>query len=161
MTSEFSIKVSPMISSQQLHNIVQQHVLIYNPPFNLSALLRAYRTPHGRSVRVVVSHSTRNVQIVEPSITNHVLHTTVRAWMQHRPREPLPPRLPRMLEPSRPQGRGQNTGKECSICMETIYSSETCALACAHIFHRRCITRWLQESTECPVCRLSVAERPV
>lgn len=41
----------------------------------------------------------------------------------------------------------------CSICMEEIVERvDTRALVCQHIYHAKCISRWLQERPTCPNC---------
>jgi len=51
----------------------------------------------------------------------------------------------------------QDTGKQCSICFETITSDQLHCLPCAHVFHDSCVRRWFEESASCPVCRLQLA----
>jgi hypothetical protein len=44
--------------------------------------------------------------------------------------------------------------KICSICIdETDYESRH-YLKCGHFFHHDCLYRWLDQNTQCPVCRL-------
>jgi hypothetical protein len=57
--------------------------------------------------------------------------------------------------------RGETVG-QCSICLETINTSEKITLACYHTFHDRCIHKWLsmknKECKECPNCRAVVRD---
>lgn len=41
---------------------------------------------------------------------------------------------------------------ECVICLKqmTVKLGKTC---CNHIFHYRCIDRWVRSSASCPICR--------
>lgn len=49
-------------------------------------------------------------------------------------------------------GYAEKDALECSICMERV--CRACALDCSHVFHRRCIRRWLLRGTDsCPLCR--------
>jgi len=42
----------------------------------------------------------------------------------------------------------------CTICMETFVAGELLtSLRCNHFFHVNCVTRWLQHSVQCPLCR--------
>ena len=42
---------------------------------------------------------------------------------------------------------------ECCICTEPLLVGRT--LRCAHSFHEDCITKWLERSFTCPLCRRS------
>lgn len=43
---------------------------------------------------------------------------------------------------------------QCPICMCTInQNDQTMTPPCGHTFHRRCLTRWMEEELICPVCR--------
>jgi hypothetical protein len=45
----------------------------------------------------------------------------------------------------------------CSICMEESKISDTSGkLICSHIFHWKCLDRWLRTSAICPICRKTV-----
>jgi len=45
--------------------------------------------------------------------------------------------------------------QQCSICLEQFQCGELLtALPCLHFFHVSCITRWFEQSTQCPLCRL-------
>ncbi|KAF8032137.1 hypothetical protein BT93_D1149 [Corymbia citriodora subsp. variegata] len=42
----------------------------------------------------------------------------------------------------------------CSICLEEFHRTEKVTeLPCSHVFHRRCIIRWLEDKNSCPLCR--------
>ncbi|KAF8026031.1 hypothetical protein BT93_F2754 [Corymbia citriodora subsp. variegata] len=42
----------------------------------------------------------------------------------------------------------------CSICLEEFHRAEKVTeLPCSHVFHRRCIIRWLEDRDSCPLCR--------
>lgn len=51
--------------------------------------------------------------------------------------------------------------KDCSICQENYKKNEIIReLPCKHLFHRRCIDRWLlNESSKCPNCRMTVSDK--
>lgn len=45
--------------------------------------------------------------------------------------------------------------KDCIICYEQFTQNSMCiSLKCAHVFHSKCINRWLKTSWVCPVCRV-------
>ena len=39
----------------------------------------------------------------------------------------------------------------CVICLEVVKDDAT-FLSCAHVYHRACISRWLQRAPRCPQC---------
>ncbi|KAL3742522.1 hypothetical protein ACJRO7_017914 [Eucalyptus globulus] len=42
----------------------------------------------------------------------------------------------------------------CSIRLEDFRTAEKVTeLPCSHVFHRRCIIKWLEENNSCPLCR--------
>jgi len=42
----------------------------------------------------------------------------------------------------------------CSICQEVYKENEySRKLKCGHIFHKKCVDRWLKKNPSCPVCR--------
>ena len=53
----------------------------------------------------------------------------------------------------------------CYICfenmIETFKGDCIVKLGCRHIYHKRCITRWLGRSNTCPTCRSSVLEEKI
>ena len=42
---------------------------------------------------------------------------------------------------------------ECSICLDDINKKTMKILPCKHIFHKKCINRWLKNSIQCPLCK--------
>ncbi|NXY06473.1 PJA2 ligase, partial [Pteruthius melanotis] len=55
---------------------------------------------------------------------------------------------------------GDYIGQEqcCTICCSEYVESEIITeLPCGHLFHKSCVTRWLQKSGTCPVCRRVLA----
>ncbi|CAM0884666.1 unnamed protein product [Alopecurus aequalis] len=44
--------------------------------------------------------------------------------------------------------------KECTICFDGLEQESAVELpSCEHVFHRRCITKWLSTARTCPICR--------
>jgi hypothetical protein len=50
------------------------------------------------------------------------------------------------------------TTTECAICLDEFQSGDLCRVLplCKHIYHFRCINRWLMDDLTCPICRSSV-----
>jgi len=46
----------------------------------------------------------------------------------------------------------------CGVCQEKTEdeSDSVCILPCSHMFHWRCLTVWLHNHTQCPICRLDL-----
>ena len=47
-------------------------------------------------------------------------------------------------------------GKDCPICQEEL-KTEVRRMPCGHMYHRECLTRWLELHNSCPVCRSSIS----
>lgn len=46
---------------------------------------------------------------------------------------------------------------DCSICLEEFKCRQHCRkFGCSHVFHKKCIDKWLTKNTQCPVCRACV-----
>ena len=163
MSSECTCYIAPTQDILQLHGLLKQHVTIYSPPYSIYDILSPHLASNGRQVKIVITHRSRDVQIVERSITHHVLQTTIRAFQTHR----LAPshRSPHLaaslntldlaqatldLAQASP---GEETQRECPICFDKICENDGSALPCMHSFHTRCIRPWVLENNSCPVCR--------
>ena len=184
MSTQLNCIVHHDTNVTQLSSLLKEHVIVYDPPYNLSSLLSPYIARQGRRLQIIVHHSSRNISIVDDDIRHHVLQTTIAAFQSHqlsmapvnllaashlsRPTvsRPTVSRLSRLSRPtasrptvSRPtvSASVQDTGKQCSICFETITSDQLHCLPCAHVFHDSCVRRWFEESASCPVCRLQLA----
>jgi hypothetical protein len=47
--------------------------------------------------------------------------------------------------------------KECSICCETYeVGQEIYKLSCRHVYHKECLSRWVNTRASCPLCRLPI-----
>jgi hypothetical protein len=44
-------------------------------------------------------------------------------------------------------------GTTCSICLESLLSSEVGALCCGHVYHSHCISQWLEHKPACTQCK--------
>ena len=42
--------------------------------------------------------------------------------------------------------------KPCVICLDNM-TDKVGKILCGHVFHYRCIDRWIRSSASCPVCR--------
>ncbi|GIX74356.1 hypothetical protein CEXT_110671 [Caerostris extrusa] len=45
------------------------------------------------------------------------------------------------------------SGPKCSVCLDTSRRKNMKYLPCSHVFHRKCINRWLKKDRRCPICR--------
>ena len=46
------------------------------------------------------------------------------------------------------------TGSECSICLENIRPLYSLSVRCGHVFHSKCINKWIiHGGNSCPMCR--------
>lgn len=54
----------------------------------------------------------------------------------------------------------EDTGMNCSICMDPIGSDMIPVLECNHRFHINCIQKWVRFNSSCPVCRHSIPTEP-
>lgn len=159
MTSECSFNIDSSQDILQLHGILKRHVVIHSPPYSIVSVMSPFMVRHGRPVKVVIHHRSRDVQIVESSVTRHVLATTIRAFQTHRLSEPVRPRPLRIQHCASVTSRrpvGAATQQDCPICFDSIRQNEGVALPCMHAFHPQCIRPWLMENDTCPVCRRSV-----
>nr|XP_028603364.1 RING finger protein 148-like [Podarcis muralis] len=51
-------------------------------------------------------------------------------------------------------------GETCVVCLETYKPREVVRiLTCRHVFHKRCIDRWLLKRGICPICNHAVIQR--
>lgn len=172
MSSVLIEKFRRDIPITMLHGILKQHVIIYPPPYNIRSILNEYIAQNGIQIQIRIEHSSRNVNIVQASISSHVLQVTVGAFQNHRLQMPVRqmpsmeamfrnasisqrPSLDEMFTRNRvrPAQTSASSGKTCSICMEDILVSELQILRCAHYFHTHCIQRWSMEQNNCPECR--------
>jgi len=50
-------------------------------------------------------------------------------------------------------------GDECCICLDEYKKkSKVSRLECCHIFHKKCIEKWLLEKPICPLCKFDIFE---
>ena len=45
---------------------------------------------------------------------------------------------------------------ECSICLQLISPKEASTLDCGHKFHTSCLEKWVERSSNCPLCRQTI-----
>ncbi len=52
------------------------------------------------------------------------------------------------------EDRDKSDRDTCSICFDKFIDSDICReLKCKHLYHQKCIDKWLDEHITCPVCR--------
>ncbi|KAJ4824160.1 hypothetical protein Tsubulata_042529 [Turnera subulata] len=51
-----------------------------------------------------------------------------------------------------------NSSSGCAICFVDFKDGDSCKVlsGCSHMYHLKCINRWLVKKTRCPLCRVSV-----
>lgn len=50
-----------------------------------------------------------------------------------------------------------STPINCSVCLEDIGAgADIMTLPCAHVYHRDCVSKWLQMKKECPKCKCNI-----
>lgn len=47
---------------------------------------------------------------------------------------------------------------ECSICLEPVTGKDGETTKCGHLFHKKCLAKWLKEANTCPLCRKVIRE---
>jgi transmembrane E3 ubiquitin-protein ligase len=62
--------------------------------------------------------------------------------------------------PLPPMQDGDGEQRECVICMSQIYDQYKTYMVtpCGHVFHTRCLVRWMEVKLECPTCRAALPE---
>jgi hypothetical protein len=76
----------------QLQQVLQQHVIVFNPPWSLPVLLQQFlstETRMRRRLKIVIDHSSRNVSVNEASLSPPVLKTVMGAFKSHRLAPPV------------------------------------------------------------------------
>ena len=47
--------------------------------------------------------------------------------------------------------------KRCTICLEDFKINDLVIyLPCFHFFHKKCITKWILNKTNCPLCKINI-----
>ena len=46
--------------------------------------------------------------------------------------------------------------EDCPICYEEITEKTSTTTRCKHVFHKTCLERWMEEKTNCPMCRENI-----
>eukprot|EP01028_Stygiella_incarcerata_P014164 TRINITY_DN9137_c0_g1_i1.p1 TRINITY_DN9137_c0_g1~~TRINITY_DN9137_c0_g1_i1.p1 ORF type:complete len:501 (-),score=119.82 TRINITY_DN9137_c0_g1_i1:70-1572(-) len=62
--------------------------------------------------------------------------------------------------PLPPVQEGDGEQRECVICMSQIHDQHKAYMVtpCGHVFHTRCLVRWMEVKLECPTCRAALPE---
>lgn len=75
-----------------LQQLLQQHVIVFHPPWSLPTLLQRFvsaQTRMQRRIKIEINHSSRNVSVVEASLSPPVLQTVVASFKSHRLEPPV------------------------------------------------------------------------
>lgn len=92
MTTVHECMVSHDCDLLQLQQSLQQHVIVFNPPWTFSSLLQEFvstETRMRRRIQITVNHSSRNVSVTEDSLSPPVLQTVVGTFKSHRLSPPV------------------------------------------------------------------------
>ena len=92
MTSVSELTLRPDISILMIHGKLKSHAIIFNPPYDIASILIDFCSFGGQLVKIIIDHSTRDVNIVQTSINRLVLRTVVTAFQDHRLQMPIPRR---------------------------------------------------------------------
>lgn len=53
-----------------------------------------------------------------------------------------------------------HTGETCAVCLETYKPREVLRIvSCSHVFHKRCVDRWLLKRGSCPICNCAILQK--
>lgn len=103
--------------------------------------------PHRR--RILHSHRTRQPVISERASYEELLaldDTIVRHGVPEQVQQTLP-----TFSATEPAG-------SCAVCQEDyVQGEELLTLPCAHVYHKQCITTWMNTSKLCPICKYSIS----
>jgi hypothetical protein len=56
----------------------------------------------------------------------------------------------------------EENNKKCTICLENFNSKEkVIILPCIHIFHRPCISDWMENKKNCPICKFKLTKENI
>ena len=162
MDTECTIHISPQINIENIYRHLREHVIMYSPPYNLRQILVQYiARSNGRPIRVIISHPSRNIHIVEQSIQHQILQTAINGFASHRIHRASSRPFQTLQQQTRAQlpqaEKPVETRHTCSICLEKIMQHDLQLLPCTHSFHRHCCARWFRTSLTCPECRLPMA----
>lgn len=96
--------------------------------------------------------------MVMPQYSSHVdevLDTVILESIENYEPKPTPATKSsvRALEKFKFQ-QGSSSVQECSICLEEFQNgSIVTGMPCSHVYHGKCIVKWLKTSHSCPLCR--------
>ncbi len=142
---------------------VIQHVLDLNPQFAMEYnALRSEERSKAITLQVrrnkynaEDSHWLRFYENTEVTVSLHSDYKWVTGlgFIHVLRREGLVARAESICLPESESDEEENSRQRCSICLRTIHSLEMMRLLCEHTFHVKCITRWLDVKSNCPLCR--------
>ncbi|XP_075490502.1 LOW QUALITY PROTEIN: RING-H2 finger protein ATL56-like [Primulina tabacum] len=48
--------------------------------------------------------------------------------------------------------------RDCAICLDSFQEGDNCSSlpVCKHLFHAKCVDRWIRKRPNCPICRTGV-----
>lgn len=88
-----------------------------------------------------------------------LIHLLLAGSFLHRRRQRLisSPDIHNHLPPFQYSGTSASDD-DCSICLEYFNEGEICRVipVCDHVFHAKCVDKWLMKVPNCPICRTRV-----
>ena len=104
-----------------------------------------------------------DLDLYDPSFLQPQNPTTFNAFSLMNVLKPLKPKLKKQSMTTKLYVKNDNTKKleapTCCICLTALKLKEdVCKLPCQHIFHFKCLDKWVETKQECPYCRGKIEE---
>ncbi|OAY86077.1 putative RING finger protein C2A9.04c [Ananas comosus] len=134
-------------------------VVLAAAPWGFTAPARASVAAEFASLSTLLVYDGRFVRCsVLPVIFEIAVVSVFPAWRPP-PAEPMPAlesAIDGLTDPSQPPPVLAEGDDVCVVCFAELTADPATRLPCSHVFHRRCIARWLRSSCACPLCRFAM-----
>ena len=142
----FDFSVPPPVASNQLYDYVVESLLENRIPEDLR--MASTSTQYQVSMPINVPDEWLLNRVLEISMDDILTEAsngiTADQWQQ-------------LVAISSQKCKSQRKNKkscDCTICMDDV--KRRFILPCGHVFHRKCIRKWLDDNHTCPICRQDV-----